>query len=346
MKLDNSQLQAFWTCPELWKERYHYKIVPDGSTESLNFGTRMHNLLELQLRGGGEDRPITANPALESEAQVMLAAYNQHYPLRAPNVVDVERVFEVRLKREQCFYCGFKGEPIATKYGEVFCSRCKKDEPPDHVLTGKIDALVEENTTPKVLEHKTEKRGGKNNLPEAWEVRSQAALYCYAATQLYGREINTVIVDVLTRQSPAGQKSCSFNRFEIFKNAEAQRRAVRDAIYVADQIERLSALYGMEARWPTNTEACTNKMTGWKCDYYSLHHNEGRPVEMLARFKEAEDYLKMDNDTLKELVYISEELDAVATNMSNVHDMLDVRRQELRCKDLSARIKKILLYST
>lgn len=279
MKLDNSQIQAFWTCPELWKERYYHKIVPEGESDALTFGTRMHNLLELQLRGGGEDRPCS-NAALESEAQVMLAAYNQHYPIRDFNVVDVERVFEVVLIREECGKCTYCETGACYYCGHV-----------THKLTGKIDALIFQSEVPKILEHKTERRGGKNNLPEAWQVRSQAALYCYAATQLYGQQINHVLVDVLTRQSPAGQKGPSFNCFEIFKNSEAQARAVRDAIHVADSIERLSSSYGWDGRWPTATEACTNKTTGWKCDYYNLHLTEERPAEALMRFKEAEDYL-------------------------------------------------------
>lgn len=276
MKIDNSRAKLWWTCPLAYRERYVNNIEPrDRNSDALEFGTRMHQLLELRhlvLRGDERCPVYLPHATLEAEAQLTLAAYESHYPEEPFDVVDVEKYFEVRLPCKGCPH----------DWGLERLCDC-------HIYCGEFDAIVRMRDSGRLwlLETKTERRGGKDNLPEAWQQKSQVGLYLWAAEQVYGQEFEGILLNVITRQSPKGQERPSFRRDSLVRSPGQQREAVRNIVWIADQIERNQT----EQYWPTNRNQCVNPM-GWRCDYYALHSTEERSEELVQiKYKEAEKYL-------------------------------------------------------
>lgn len=269
MRIDNSRAKAFFRCPAEYQERYEFNIEPDNR-DNFAFGTRWHQLLEGKYRRmKGEDftdyAPDT-NEAIENEAQTMLARYAAHYPEEPFDVVHVEHYFEVPLPGS------------------------------NHIYVGEMDAIVRDKETGllQLFETKSERRGSKANLPEAWASRSQVGLYLWAAEQLYNEPFKNILLNVCTRQSPAGREQASFRRDELQRSVEEKQAAIENIIWVADQIEAMKQTHGIERLYPQNRNVCVNEMTGWRCDYYDLHviARGGRDENLVQiKFKEAEQYL-------------------------------------------------------
>lgn len=273
MKIDNSKANVFRKCPDAFRERYivgiEKQLNPD-QIEGREFGHRVHELLEEHfLTQRGTPRvpyPPSEREETELEAQSMLAQYRGRYPNEPFVVVAVEQVFQIKLPRSE------------------------------HVYTGKLDGVIRYKEAPytgqlAILEHKTEKRGSRANAPESWAAKSQVSLYKFAVETLYQEPVAHILLDVLKRQSPKGQEQPLLYR-DILERSTAQvDNAINDIIYVADQIERLSADYDTE-RWPQNTDSCC--INSWKCDYFGLH--VGQPdreflVQVMGQYKRAEEYL-------------------------------------------------------
>lgn len=279
MKIDNSQMQAWWYCPMKWEERYANNLEPRiRNTDSLRFGTRMHQLLEIHhmgLAGGvAPDFPPLADEALEAEAQMTFEAYCAFYPEEPFEVIAQEQYFELPLPHEEHMHI----DGIA----DWSCGKC-------HTYNGEFDGVVRQNDKLYLLETKTESRSSKSNLPEAWISRSQVGLYQWAAEQIYGEEFEGIILNVITRQSPKGNCGPLFRRDHLHRTREQQLDAVKNLVYVADEIERMQR----EHYFPSNRNNCVSG-NGWKCDFFDLHVTpEGRPSEELIqiKFKPAEKYL-------------------------------------------------------
>jgi len=274
VKIDNSQASAFWTCPLKWRERYENNLeFRTRSTDALDFGTRMHQLLEgrhLCLAG----HPVRnfeplADDSLESEAQLTFEAYCAQYPEEPFEVVAVEQYFEVPLPGGKHLYNGeFDGVTRMLEAGRAY-----------GYTPGKLY----------LLETKTESRSSKSNLPEAWISRSQVGLYQWAAEQLYNEPFEGILLNVITRQSPKGNCGPVFRRDTLHRTKEQQLDAVKNLVWVADQLEQMrnSGFY------PSNRNNCVAGY-GWKCEYFDLHVTpEGRPSEELIqlKYKQAEEYL-------------------------------------------------------
>jgi hypothetical protein len=250
-------------CPTFYKIRRkdNLELITDHS--ATDFGTRMHELLENRFREMGRlplvQYPPVGNPALENEAQVMFAAYEQTYPVENFTVLGVEELFEI---------------PIPGT---------------SHVYTGKRDLdLRLPDGRLAILDHKTEKRGSKNNLPLAWIVNTQASLYNWALRQAYpGEPVAYFIVDVLTRQSPAGREPATFRRDYIERTDAQIEDALRNLIYIADQIEEGEKRF--TDWWPANRKNCV--MNNWKCDYFALCHY-GQDESTLRLYQPAKSYLE------------------------------------------------------
>jgi hypothetical protein len=295
MKIDNSMMKAWWVCPRYYWEKYERKIEKIKKGDALTFGKRVHQLLDNRLRRMEYDQklakgftghavllPETPLPAakLEAEAQAMFAAYQAAYPVEAFDVIDVERYFEVPLP---CPECG-----LATDHKMSCDSR-----PEQHIYIGKFDGIVREHETGKlcIFEHKTEKRGGKQNLPASWAVRSQVSLYIWAAEQVYGEPFDQILLDVLTRQSEAGQIGPTFPPRQHLQRTEEQKQAaVKNLIWVADQIEGMRAKY-LEGDWPFDSEQCVPN--NWSCDYAKLHIYGEDEFTLAQEYKPAEEYLTL-----------------------------------------------------
>lgn len=267
MTLDNSAFTLFQFCPLAYYERYVKNIEPARESESLAFGTRVHELLAEHFgQPAGVDRltPL-ADEALEAEALEMVAAYKQRWPLEQEEftVIDVERTFCVPID----------GTP--------------------HQLIGKFDGIIwrREDGRYYIFEHKTEKAGGRRNLPEAWASRNQVSLYIWAAEKLYNAQFGGILLDVLTRRTPKGQKPCAFRRDRLVRTDEQKQQAIHDFTYVADQIDELRAKGG-EAdwrQWPGNRDNC---YSFYPCQFRDLHLY-GRDENQLVNFREAEPYLDL-----------------------------------------------------
>ncbi len=268
MKIDVSQAAKWHFCPKAWQERYQNNLEAIGrDDDGKSFGTRFHQLLEehhsRMLGKPIPDYPAWPNDDIESEALATFAAYIGHYPAEEFEVVDVEKQFELRLS-------GLKDGTVNP-----------------HWLIGKIDCVVRMRDTRKlrVLETKTEKRGGQYNDSESWAARPQVSLYAWAASQLYGEEVEGSLLNVISRRSPKGNEPPIFKPREHLLRTRSQiAEALRTMVWTADQIEAAQA----SGEFPGIWENCK---VGWqKCEFYPLHIF-GRDENTLSKFQEAKPYL-------------------------------------------------------
>jgi len=286
LKIDNSQMQAFWYCPQKWEERYVNNLEPRSRGDSLSFGTRIHQLLEIR-HGGKITYPVLADEALEAEAQFTFESYCAQYSEEPWDVVAVEQYFEVPLGR--CDKCAWsKNFTTVIESCEIHYDG---SSPYGHTYNGEFDAIVRMKDSGRlyILETKTESRSSKSNSPEAWISRSQVGLYQWAAEKIYGEEFEGIILNIISRQSPKGNCAPCFRRDTLHRTKAQQLDAVKNIVWVADQIEAMQRT----GFFPSNRNNCVAGY-GWKCDYFDLHVTpEGRPSEELIqiKFKQAEKYL-------------------------------------------------------
>ena len=294
MNIDNSRAAAFRTCPWMYYEMYErngtgIEAIPQYGEgySALEYGARVHERLEEKYKGQLL-YPPHENEALEIESEIMMQAYQAHYPDEQLDIVDVERTFRIALPA-YCPIC----YTLLTEDG-FWCDNCIKRINPrnSHILIGKIDLTLRNEGKLDIWDHKTEKRGSKSNVPQKWGARDQASLYLWAANKLYpNEEIGNFYVNVLTRQSEKGQVGPSFpERQKLERNDRAIEIAIRDIVVVADEIERYKRIF-KDGEWPSNREQCYN----WTyCPYYQLHRY-GEQVDEILKYKyqPKEEYLKL-----------------------------------------------------
>jgi hypothetical protein len=277
-----------------YQERYIKNREKDwekitGKPPAHRFGKRMHELLEEHYKGE-KGIYLRELPGIEDEAQLMFEMYKAHYPVEPFEVLEVERVFEVPLP-VPCGECRKLTE--RTKDGWFTChheGNMWGRNIPSHTYTGKIDLIVRDKASGllRILDHKTQKRNAKSNLPGVWTARAQASLYMWVAERLMGEKIDCFILNLLTRQSDAGNCPPEFpDRQHIQRTPEQQEEAIRNIIWTFDQIERMEKEFG-DKPYPQDRDQC--QVGNFKCDYYPLHVY-GETEFTLAEFKEAEEYL-------------------------------------------------------
>jgi len=272
MELDNSRANAFRECPYKYFEMYEaegtgLEPVPriDNEYSALDFGARMHELWEEHFKEmKGDPRPPypeSLNGVLESEAQVVLAAYKAHYPIETFEIVDVEKTFRVALPNSH------------------------------HIYIGKIDLVHRENGILDITDHKSQDASAKSNLPQKWAARDQASLYLWAAEQIYKEPVGNFFVDVAIRPSPKGQRGPQFpERQRLERTPEQIALAIRDLIWVADQIEAMRERFGNHAPWPANREEC---YTWYPCPYYLPHTFGWSPEIREYKYQPKKEYLQL-----------------------------------------------------
>lgn len=288
MKIDCSQIAKWHFCPKAWQERYLNNLELSGpDDDGKSFGSRFHQLLEEHhARMLGKPLPdyeAWPNESIESEALATFAAYIGHYPAEDFEVVDVEKQFEF---------------PLWHKHEEAVAwsmALSGKHVPSRHQLIGKIDCVVRMRDTGRlrVLETKTEKRGGQYNDAESWAARPQVSLYAWAASQLYGEEVEGSLLNVISRRSPKGQEPPIFQpRQHLLRTKSQTAAALETAVWTADQIEASVASEAFPGYW----ERCKE---GWnRCEFYSLHV-VGRDENTLSKYREAKAYLDVPVEALK-----------------------------------------------
>jgi len=275
-EIDNSAANEFRTCPYLYQETrlaegtglepqpYGNEVTP------LDLGSREHELLEeyyKELRGTPrEPYPESPNPALEVEAQIIIAAYKAKYPVEEFEIVDVERTFKIQLP-VLCYICKHLGKP----HMEFFCEECGAKVNAPHVYTGKIDVTfrLPGRNLLDIMDHKTEKRRSNSNRPQKWAARDQASLYLWAAQHIYKEPIGNFYVNILKRPSEKFQEPPIFpDRQKLERTLQQIETAVRDIVFIADEIDRYKRIFG-KGVWPSNREECDNGY--YQCDFYLPH---------------------------------------------------------------------------
>lgn len=276
MYIDNSRAQSFRLCPWFYFESYLRNgtgVQPVPKTgegySSLEFGSRVHRILEghykkIQSYKYYEPYEPHANETLEAEAQWLVNAYCEHYPADNWEIIDVEKTFKLRLPGSH------------------------------HVYMGKLDLLIRDldDVLLWIIDHKTEQRGSKSHIPQKLAVTDQGSLYLWAARKIYGDDTIGMKYNILTRSSEKGLKPPSFqDRYVIERSQHEINTAVRDIIYVADQIEAATKAFG-EGEWPANRDECY----GWGyCDYYQLHRfGEDPQLALKHKFQTREEYLSVE----------------------------------------------------
>ncbi len=293
----------WWMCPLAYFERYVRGIEPAWDREYFEFGRRIHELQAehyAALSGGAASVapfPPHPNVEVENEAQAMMAAYRQFYPIEPFTVLDVEKTHVVSIVADICADCGsLGGEPYKTDEALWFCHHCSAlSVRARHKYAFKADLLAQDAKTGvgHVVDHKSEKRNSYANTPQAWASRHQVSLYQWASRQLRpDLEMGAVIINILTRQSPKGREGPVFRRERPFRTPEQEREAIAWLVRTADLISQCERT----GNWPANRNNC---VTGrYECDYFLLHNDygEGKPdLEQLIsiKFKKAEPYLEL-----------------------------------------------------
>ena len=277
MVIDNSQANQFRTCPLLWRETNiangtGLELKPDlGKVAPMDLGSRVHELLEEyynDLRGQPiPPYPESPNPALETEAQIIMGAYRARYPQEEFEIVDVERTFKVALPK------------IFTNFY-------------DHIYTGKIDLVFRQNGILNIMDHKTQNRRAASNHPKKWAARDQASLYLWAASKIYNEPIGNFYVNILVRPSEKLQEGPIFpERMKLERTSEQLDIAVRDLVFIADEIERYKNIFG-DSLWPSNREACTEGTWG-DCPFYLPHTFGWSEAILQEKYQPKQEYLKL-----------------------------------------------------
>lgn len=305
MEIDNSAADAFRECPTKFFNSYlaeetGIEARPISEYGPLDLGKRVHELLELHYwsQKCGHALPAnycpSPNAELEAEAQVIMAAYKQHYPGEDFTVVDVERSIRVELP-VRCPKCSSvatakgimngKNQPLYT------CWDYYSFPATPHIYTGKIDLCVRQpNGTLAIIDHKTEKRTSRNNAPEAWAARDQATLYLWAAERIYGEPIEAFYVNVLRR--PDKKIGPEFPERQKLERTPAQiEKAIRDITLIADHIEDYRSRFANN-EWPSYTKNCIGRygkcefftpcVYGWSDDIRRLQYQPKTPYLTLA----------------------------------------------------------------
>lgn len=277
--IDNSGCNTFRECPLKFFETYlaegtGLEPKPQGNEVTpLDLGSRVHELQEEyynELKGTSiTPYPESPNGALEIEAQMIMAAYKAKYPMEQFEIVDVERTFRIALP-ELCPDCYSKNTVWYPGDRDKQCQDCgKRFNCRNHIYTGKIDVTFRENGKLNIMDHKTEKRRSNSNHPKKWAARDQASLYLWAASKIYNEEIGNFYVNILKRPSDKLQEGPIFpERQRLERTPEQIEIAIRDLVFIADEIERYKSIFG-NGLWPSNKEACSSGYG--ECEYYLPH---------------------------------------------------------------------------
>ena len=304
MILDHSGAKMWWECPLKFFERYDRELEPAWDREYFEFGRRIHELQACHYAassGGAASAlapyPPHQNEAIEAEAQAMMAAYKQHYPVEPFTVLEVEKTHVVPVVADVCEACGsLSGEPYRTDEKLWFCNYCSGLSVRErHKYAFKCDLLAQDAKTGQghIVDHKSEKRNSYGNTAQAWASRHQVSLYQWASRQLRpDLDMGAVIINVLTRQSPKGREGPMFRRERPFRTPEQEREAIAWLVRTADLIEQCRRT----GNWPANRNNCVDGR--YACDYFDLHNDygEGKPdLEQLIqiKFRKAVPYLEL-----------------------------------------------------
>lgn len=182
--LTHSSVECFQECRVKWDYRYNREIITTEPQTALDFGTAIHSGLEFWFRYGIAKGAVKAGVSRGAElglisedlckVQAMIERYTEIYEEEAFEVVEVEKVFKVRLQN-----------PRTLKYSRSF------------TYQGKIDGLVKMDKGYYILEHKTT-ASITDKYIDAIDLKAQIALYAMAM-ESEGYPIRGAIYDILEK---------------------------------------------------------------------------------------------------------------------------------------------------
>lgn len=276
----------------------------DNEVTPLDLGSRIHEMLEEYYQELGlfkvpiKAYPESPNAALEIEAQMIMAAYKAKYPQEAFEIVDVERTFKVQLPSlcPQCYQLGgVDSYDEMLKMQWMYCPECHCSYIGNrHIYTGKIDVTFRENGKLNIMDHKTQKPTAASNHPKKWAARDQASLYLWAASKIYNEEIGNFYVNILQRakEKKVMEGPVFPERQRLERTKEQIEIAVRDIVFIADEIERYKEIFGNNL-WPSNREECTKGSWG-DCEFYLPHTFGWDPLIREQKYQAKQPYLNLE----------------------------------------------------
>ncbi len=141
-----------------------------------------------------------------------------------------------------------------------------------------------------IMDHKSQKRGAKSNIPQKWAARDQGTQYLWAAEKVYEEPINRFLINILTRPSEKGQEGPSFPERMRVERTEIQiETALRDLVVVADTIEKYHKMFG-DRPWPAHRENC---YVWGQCEFYTPHLYGWDPIIMQEKYRPKKEYLDL-----------------------------------------------------
>ena len=183
--ITHSAVECFQECRVKYDYRYNRELIPTEPQTALDFGTAIHAGLEFWFKYGIEKGALEAALTAGSQAglstenlikvQAMLERYFEIYKTETFEVIDVEKIFNVRLRN-----------PKTWKYSKTY------------MFWGKVDGLVRIDNAYWILEHKTVRDITEDYLA-ALELRAQTALYAVAIEQETGLPIKGAIYDLMQK---------------------------------------------------------------------------------------------------------------------------------------------------
>lgn len=182
--LTHSSVACFQECRVKWDYRYNKEIVPNEPQTALDFGTAIHTGLEFWFKYSIDKGAVEAGVSqgaelgLSSEdlckVQAMLERYTEIYKEEKFEVVEVEAVFNVKLRNPRTLHYSKK-----------------------YQYAGKIDGLVKIENAYYILEHKTTSSITDKYI-DAIDLKAQIALYAMAM-EAEGYPIRGAIYDILEK---------------------------------------------------------------------------------------------------------------------------------------------------
>lgn len=260
MKIDNTALIAFQTCPALYFLRFKQHWAPRRKSAALSFGGGVHlGLAEwyetgdmqkaaIAMSNGWTPGPIDDYRTLEKAVEV-LVKYQRQYPrenfqfVQGPSGPLVEVVFTLPLQIDGEQLCLTDGEPI--EYGGIFDGLVDSGGPAAQVY---------------VLEHKTTWRLGASYMLQ-FKPNNQVSGYIWAAGALSGKKVAGALINAI----------CVTSSGKIDFKRDITTRTPYDISVWARDVQRTCQMIRdaeVSGLWPRFTKSCT--MYG-KCEFHDVH---------------------------------------------------------------------------
>jgi hypothetical protein len=272
MKLDNTMLESFQTCPSQYQLRHKEGWVPHGLSGALGFGQAMHHGLATWYRSFDLDEAIEAITTIWPEglpiddyrsmdkAHKVMREYIREYPQEPFTVVQgatgpmLEVPFTLHLGTFLDCPCGAPGDATAD-----FCFFCNRER--EAIEYGGIfDGMIEFGGQLWCLEHKTTSQMGAMYFNQ-FRPNNQLSGYIWAAGKMSGRAIAGAYVNAI------GVYKASATKFERHPSSRTKHELIewnKNVTATCNEIRRCE-LTGV---WPMKTKACT--LYGL-CSYHEVH---------------------------------------------------------------------------